>query len=292
MQLICEELDAEAVNKSSQMTNLVEDIVIGAMSVQNAMQFFKRGVLVIIPGDREDILLAAAAEMCSVDHSGLAGIVLTGNLRPGEHVMKLIMEMPFPVLLARQDSYEVASKVHDMTVKTRPDDTEKITLIRDMIAEHVDVKKILGCALRLWPSRSILALKQLPVYQPGRPIEEVARELGLPASEIIKLASNENPFGPSPLALAAMEKALQLTHLYPDGNAFYLKRKLAAKLGVEPANLILGNGSNEIIEFVGHALLDARIRSGRVAILLRGLSDRHPTVRRHTGHRSRKRLWT
>lgn len=144
LKLICEELDAEAVNKSSQMTNLVEDIVIGAMSVQNAIQFFKRGVLVIIPGDREDILLAAAAEMCSVDHSGLAGIVLTGNLRPGEHVMKLIMEMPFPVLLARQDSYEVASKVHDMTVKTRPDDTEKITLIRDMIAEHVDVKKILA----------------------------------------------------------------------------------------------------------------------------------------------------
>jgi len=99
------------------------------------------------------------------------------------------------------------------------------------------------------------ALKDLPVYQPGRPIEEVARELGLPADGIIKLASNENPFGPSPLALAAMQKALAGVNLYPDGNAFYLKQKLAAKLGVEPANLILGNGSNEIIEFVGHALL-------------------------------------
>lgn len=100
------------------------------------------------------------------------------------------------------------------------------------------------------------ALKTLPVYQPGRPIEEVARELGLPAAEIIKLASNENPFGPSPLALAAMEKAIQQAHLYPDGNAFYLRRKLANKLGVEPENLIFGNGSNDIIEFVGHALLD------------------------------------
>jgi len=95
----------------------------------------------------------------------------------------------------------------------------------------------------------------LPVYQPGRPIEEVARELGLPADGIIKLASNENPFGPSPLAIIAMQKALAGVNLYPDGNAFYLKQKLAAKLGVEPANLILGNGSNEIIEFVGHALL-------------------------------------
>ncbi|MGB7769289.1 MAG: histidinol-phosphate transaminase [Verrucomicrobiia bacterium] len=98
-------------------------------------------------------------------------------------------------------------------------------------------------------------LKNLPVYQPGRPIEEVARELGLPAGDIIKLASNENPFGPSPLAVAAMQKALAGVNLYPDGNAFYLKQKLAAKLGVEPANLILGNGSNEIIEFAGHALL-------------------------------------
>ena len=98
-------------------------------------------------------------------------------------------------------------------------------------------------------------LKTLPTYQPGRPIEEVARELGLPAGGIIKLASNENPFGPSPLAAAAMQKALAGVNLYPDGNAFYLKQKLASKLGVEPGNLVLGNGSNEIIEFTGHALL-------------------------------------
>jgi histidinol-phosphate aminotransferase len=100
------------------------------------------------------------------------------------------------------------------------------------------------------------ALTSLPVYQPGRPIEEVARELGVPAAEVIKLASNENPLGPSPLALAAIEKALKQAHLCPDGNGFYLKQKLADKLGLEPANLILGNGSNDIIEFVAHALLD------------------------------------
>ncbi len=99
------------------------------------------------------------------------------------------------------------------------------------------------------------ALKSLPVYQPGRPIEEVARELGLPAAEIIKLASNENPLGPSPAALAALKRLLPQLHLYPDGNAFYLKNRLAEKLGLEPSNLIFGNGSNEIIEFLGHALL-------------------------------------
>ena len=99
------------------------------------------------------------------------------------------------------------------------------------------------------------SLAHIPVYQPGRPIEEVARELGLPAGDIIKLASNENPLGPSPAALAAMEKVLHNLHLYPDGNAFYLKRRLAEKLGVAPENIILGNGSNEIIEFIGHALI-------------------------------------
>lgn len=99
------------------------------------------------------------------------------------------------------------------------------------------------------------ALGSLPTYQPGRPIEEVARELGLPAESVIKLASNENPLGPSPKALEAMRLALPTLHLYPDGNAFYLKRKLAAHLGTAPANLILGNGSNEIIEFTGHALM-------------------------------------
>lgn len=99
------------------------------------------------------------------------------------------------------------------------------------------------------------ALKELPVYQPGRPIEEVARELGLAPENIIKLASNENPLGPSPLAAAAMRKAVGQMNLYPDGNAFYLKQKLAAKLGLTPSHLIFGNGSNEVIELLGHAVL-------------------------------------
>lgn len=99
------------------------------------------------------------------------------------------------------------------------------------------------------------ALKDLPVYQPGRPIEEVARELGLPAEDIVKMASNENPLGPSPLAVAAMRNVLGGINLYPDGNAFYLKQKLAAMRNVHPTNLILGNGSNEIIELLGHVLL-------------------------------------
>jgi histidinol-phosphate aminotransferase len=99
------------------------------------------------------------------------------------------------------------------------------------------------------------ALAGLPVYQPGRPIEEVARELGLPERGIVKMASNENPLGPSPLALAALKRAARKLNLYPDGNAFYFKQRLAAKLKLEPAHLIPGNGSNDLLEFLAHALL-------------------------------------
>ncbi len=100
-------------------------------------------------------------------------------------------------------------------------------------------------------------LESLAVYQPGRPILEVAREHGLDPQEVIKLASNENPLGPSPKALAAMKNSLDQLHLYPDGSAYYLKQKLAEHLGLNSNHLIFGNGSNEIIEFIGHALLNA-----------------------------------
>jgi histidinol-phosphate aminotransferase len=99
-------------------------------------------------------------------------------------------------------------------------------------------------------------LRDLAVYEPGKPIEETARELGADASNIIKLASNENPLGPSPKALAAMRGALESAHLYPDGGGFYLCDALAAKLGCTRDHIILGSGSNEIIEFLGHAFLN------------------------------------
>jgi histidinol-phosphate aminotransferase len=100
-------------------------------------------------------------------------------------------------------------------------------------------------------------LRDLAVYEPGKPIEETARELGVDPSAIIKLASNENPLGPSPRALQAMRAALENAHLYPDGSGFYLRKAIAAKLSVAPENVILGNGSNEVIEFLGHAFLNA-----------------------------------
>jgi len=99
-------------------------------------------------------------------------------------------------------------------------------------------------------------LREITVYQPGKPIEETARELGLNPNTIIKLASNENPLGPSPKAMEAMRDALGKGHLYPDGGGFCLCKTIAAKLGLAPENVILGNGSNEVLEFLGHAFLN------------------------------------
>ncbi len=98
-------------------------------------------------------------------------------------------------------------------------------------------------------------LRDLVAYEPGKPIEDVARELGLQPSEIIKLASNENPLGPSPKAIAAMRDALERAHFYPDGGGYYLREAIAEKVGLARENVMLGNGSNEIIEFIGHAFL-------------------------------------
>jgi histidinol-phosphate aminotransferase len=98
-------------------------------------------------------------------------------------------------------------------------------------------------------------LRELVAYEPGKPVEDLARELGIPPGEIIKLASNENPLGPSPAARQAMIDTIDRAHFYPDGGGYYLREAVAEPLGLSMANVILGNGSNEIIEFLGHAYL-------------------------------------
>jgi len=96
-------------------------------------------------------------------------------------------------------------------------------------------------------------IQRLAPYPPGMPIEELEREYGITGS--IKLASNENPFGPSPRALAAIVAALPMLHRYPDGSGFYLRQALAKRIGVAADAIILGNGSNDIIELAVRAFL-------------------------------------
>jgi len=98
-------------------------------------------------------------------------------------------------------------------------------------------------------------LRDLVPYEPGKPIDEVARERGLKPEDIIKLASNENPLGPSPFAQTAMIEACKEVHIYPDGGSYKLRNAIATKFGLDMSNIILGCGSNEVIEFIGHAFL-------------------------------------
>lgn len=91
-------------------------------------------------------------------------------------------------------------------------------------------------------------IKGLTPYIPGKPVDELERELGI--SQAVKLASNENPLGPSPLAIQALMQSIDGVHIYPDGDCFQLKQALAEHLGVERKQITIGNGSNEIIELV------------------------------------------
>ena len=99
------------------------------------------------------------------------------------------------------------------------------------------------------------SLDQVQPYKPGKPIEELRRELGL--KEIIKLASNENANGPSPKALKAIQKILHQLHRYPDADCFLLKKKLASRLGVKESQIVVGNGSDEIILLALRSFVDA-----------------------------------
>lgn len=110
----------------------------------------------------------------------------------------------------------------------------------------------------------------LVAYEPGKPIEETARELGLDPARIVKLASNENPLGPSPRAQAALQNAIPDVHIYPDGGGFKLRTAIAENAGLERENVIVGNGSNEIIELLCHAFLnrDAELIAAKHAFVV------------------------
>ena len=98
----------------------------------------------------------------------------------------------------------------------------------------------------------------LVAYEPGKPIEETARELGLDPETIVKLASNENPLGPAPAAIEAMKQEAAGVHIYPDGGGYKLRQALADHHGLGLENVVLGNGSNEIIELLCHCFLNPK----------------------------------
>ena len=104
-------------------------------------------------------------------------------------------------------------------------------------------------------------VRAISPYQPGKPITELAREFGLAESSIVKLASNENPLGVSPRAMQAMQEALPDIARYPDGNGFVLKEAISRRFGVDHAQIVLGNGSNDVLELAARAFLQPGVEA-------------------------------
>lgn len=124
------------------------------------------------------------------------------------------------------------------------------------------------------------SVRGIAPYLPGKPVSELARELGL--TDIVKLASNENPLGPGPAALAAMQAALAEAGVYPDGSGHALKQALAARYGLAPAQLTLGNGSNDVLVLLAEAFLTP----GTDAVMSQYCFAVYPLAVQATGARS------
>lgn len=122
-------------------------------------------------------------------------------------------------------------------------------------------------------------VRAIAPYQPGKPISELAREMGLQESAIVKLASNENPLGVSPKAMTAMSRALDDIARYPDGNGFVLKDAIARRFGISHAQIVLGNGSNDVLELTARAFL----HPGADAVFSQHAFAVYPLVTQATG---------
>src|SRR5882762_3000837 len=125
-------------------------------------------------------------------------------------------------------------------------------------------------------------IRAIAPYQPGKPISELAREMGLKEKNIIKLASNENPFGISPRAKAAVKRGLAELARYPDGNAFELKAALSRRHGVPEECIVVGNGSNDLLELAAGAFL----APGRAAMYSQHAFAVYPLATQARGARS------
>ncbi|MCX5697645.1 MAG: AAA family ATPase [Candidatus Omnitrophica bacterium] len=142
---ILEETDFELFSGKLFVENFISHVVVGAMQPEDAIEYITDDSLLITPGDREDMIVKALGCFRDNDREKckISGIILTGGFLPSESLRATLSASKIPVLLAKQDTYIVASSIHDMTVKIRPRDSEKINKIENMIKEYVDLDAIL-----------------------------------------------------------------------------------------------------------------------------------------------------
>jgi BioD-like phosphotransacetylase family protein len=143
LQQVVDETKARWLNgKSTGGTNRIHKVIIGAMAAKGLVEHLDDSVLIITPGDREDIILSAIASDSIGTESTIAGIIITRNILPHPRLMEMIAKTSIPVVICSEDSYKVASKVNNMTVKTQPSDQDKIPIIKDLITKNIDLEAI------------------------------------------------------------------------------------------------------------------------------------------------------
>ncbi len=141
---IAEEIDGTWLNgQSTAAKQRAERVVVGAMTAKSVVDYLQPGVVIITPGDRDDIILAAVSSARISGEKTIAGLILTDNTPPHPKLLELLSQTEIPVIAARGESYTITSKINNMTVKTQPQDTDKIPVIKRMITEHVDLARLL-----------------------------------------------------------------------------------------------------------------------------------------------------
>ncbi len=142
---VVEEVSGRWINGSPQAGGeRILRVVIGAMTAKGIIDYLLPGALIITPGDRDDIILAAVASSGAFGQKGLSGIILTRDILPHPKILELLAQTTIPVIVAGDDSYSIASKINNMTVKTQPQDRDKIPVIKRLIQENVDLDRLLA----------------------------------------------------------------------------------------------------------------------------------------------------
>ncbi len=141
LEQILEETNYELISGNRFLNNKVTNIIVGAMPTSDALNLLKAGSLIITPGDRDDIILAVISSVLS--GIKISGLILTQGILPHFRILGFLKRADFPVILAKEDIFTVATKIKDITVKIRPKDKDKIFLIKEMVKKYINIKEII-----------------------------------------------------------------------------------------------------------------------------------------------------
>jgi hypothetical protein len=142
---VCDHIKGRFINGARKSRRLVDEVMIGAMTSSHVMEHINERTLVVTSGDREDVIMAALAtnSLAQKDGAEIVGMVLAGGYLPHDRVLELIRLSDVPIIVSPLDSYTIARRIHSMTIKTTPGDSEKIRRIQNLVETHVDIDRIL-----------------------------------------------------------------------------------------------------------------------------------------------------